>query len=344
MVHGTRVVAVGLCVYLACSGLSQAHIATTNFDVSGLTQKADLIVAGQLGTPTDVRTGTIIRPPDRTIPGRIRIATLNIASVLKGPMLARAILVEFFTPSEDIGYANPTQEYRMYFLRGVRDHYEYVDPYWPSVVAIPGAPVSGGTAMERVANALAAVLRSPLTSSNEKRSAIVALRSTDTPASFEGLRVAAGASAPEVGLLAVGALLRKGDTAMLSTAVAALERIDPATRSEPDYISNLRVGIRIGVRDARSAPLLRRLMGSRNVADRRAAVGAFKNIGSPSVLPDLIAALDDSDEFVRFTAEIGLAEIARRPDKMIARDAFASDPGPTVEFWKAWGRAQGIRR
>jgi HEAT repeat protein len=90
---------------------------------------------------------------------------------------------------------------------------------------------------------------------------------------------------------------------------------------------------------SKAVPTLAALLGSKQVAVRRAAAAVLGDIASPDVVVPLAkVALNDSDERVGFLAVRGLAaatSVARAPTNA----TFRQQPDEILQFWRTWARS-----
>jgi HEAT repeat protein len=227
----------------------------------------------------------------------------------------------------------------MFFLKQVDDHFEFVSSYFPALVAVRTSQPVGSTDLEKVADSLGAVLRIS-SDKNAQRQAISALGTIRNATATLALRSALGKSEDVVRLSAAAALLSLNDAAGLAIAEQYLEQL-PAGAPE-DIVHNLRYGIASGLRDPAAIPSLSRLMRSTVVENRRAAVAALANTGSPTALASLARALEDSDVDVQYLAVRGLAEITGQSDRSTTKDVFSKQRGQYLGYWIDWARARGL--
>jgi len=85
-------------------------------------------------------------------------------------------------------------------------------------------------------------------------------------------------------------------------------------------------------------PTLAALLGSGNVAVRRAAASVLGDIATADVVGPLAqVALNDGDERVRFLAVRGLAQ-ATGAGPPLTVGAFRQQPDEILQFWRGWAR------
>jgi HEAT repeat protein len=93
------------------------------------------------------------------------------------------------------------------------------------------------------------------------------------------------------------------------------------------------------LKSPRAVPTLAALLGSGNVAVRRAAAAVLGDIATPDVVVPLAkVALNDSDEYVRLSAVRGLA-LATSAAKAPTTATFRQQPDEILQFWRTWARS-----
>ncbi len=316
-----------------------AAIPVPGLDVAGLVARAHIVAAGRVGAVVDHGEAFVDTPSGRTVPARSMTGELLVDYMLKGPADVSAVQFRFVVPDEFIGYGGVTPgSYRVFFLERKGDYYEFVSVHHPSVIAAPGAQLQHRSALDRVASAVAAVLRSSEMSAERRREAISTLSKTGGPVSVSALRAGLEDQDPTLRLSAAAALLLLGDVSALTSAEEAL--LDPQPSLSPEILQNLRGGIRVGVKDEAAVPGLARLLSGGDTETRRAAVEALRNTSSPSAVTALAKALEDTDSDVRYVAVIGLAEITGQNEWRPGPDEFAEDDARYLRYWRDWARRQ----
>ncbi len=307
-------------------------------DLDDLASKAQLIVVGEV---TSVREDgrTLVETSTAKVPARIMAGELRIDRVLKGPSGQQLLSFRFFLPEVFIGFRGiGLHSYQVFFFQNSGDTYEFVSPYYPSVITIRDAPTSGESPLVRVVNQVGAVLYSATSSEAQKQEATYVLRRSKSPAAVKVLRQALKVKERNVQLDAAAALLERNDISGLPLAEGAL--LDPPG-STPDHIlHNLRFGIAEGVKDETAIPTLSKLLFAGIPETRRAAASALWHTHSSSAIHPLGEALDDSDFEVRYYAVVGLAEITGQSEWRPNMDDFLSDQQRYLQHWKDWARSR----
>lgn len=308
--------------------------------VADLVREADVVAVGTITSISEVGS-TLIDTPTNLGKVRARVISgdLVVDQILKGTPDITKITFQFYLPEEPIGYSGVApSSYRIFFLKRRGNHYEFVSPYYPSVVAFPKPRIEVGTTLDRVAMAVATVLRSRNASPQSKREAIQVLWDIKSPVSVSALRPTLQETDPSLRLSAAAALLAADEVSALAIAEEALLHGDRSVSSE--LLHNLRVGLSQGVMNEAAIPALTRLLHAGDTETRRAASAALRNTRSPSAIISLATALDDSDFEVRLYAVIGLAEITGQSEWGPSWDGFAADEGRYLRHWKEWIRVR----
>jgi hypothetical protein len=305
--------------------------------VPELVKNADLILVGEVVAIRDLGAGRLtLESGEKT--GRLMRGEVRADEVLKGPADLQTVEFRFFWADEPIGYSGVQLGwYRIILLKKVGSHYEFADPYHPSLVAARGAAeTEPGDALERVTARIGRVLRSSEASSHQKREAIWALSTVKTESATLILRSALTQKDPAVRLGAAGALLERNDLSGIALAQDALLRGTANVSTE--VLHNLRYAISEGVRSKEAAPVLGKLLRSQDVETRRAAASALWHSGTPASISFLVEALEDPDIEVRYYGVIGLAETMGQPDWRPNMDEFVSNQARYLNYWRAWGK------
>jgi hypothetical protein len=136
--------------------VTAAAIPVPILDVADLTRRADVVVIGTIGRLSRLGHGGVDTPVGRVSGQRI-VAELVPNQFLKGSSSDSPIGVRFVVPDEPIGFAGVvTSRVRVFFLRRGSEEYEFVSPYHPSVIAMPGSDAAGSS-LDRVADAITSV-------------------------------------------------------------------------------------------------------------------------------------------------------------------------------------------
>ncbi len=306
-------------------------------NVLDLTQQADLIVVGRIIsiTPQDSHTTEVAGQTTRvqTMHGEMRVD-----QILKGSISSPSVAFTFDLPDAPIGYKSMTpSSYRIVFFSKKQGEYSFTSPYYPSLSAVPGLPVSGTDTLDNLTSQLRWVIESARTGFQQKQDALGALKTLDSSAATAALRRALDDRSIELQLVASAALLQRDDISGLAIAEAALTKRPPAI---PDYIlHNVAYAISQGVQDARAVPTLARLLRLPEIETRRAAASALWHTHSALAEPGLATALNDQDFEVRFYGVAGLAEITGQSGWHPNMEVFHEDEIKYLQHWRDWVRA-----
>jgi HEAT repeat protein len=244
---------------------------------------------------------------------------------------------QFSLPEVFIGYTGVgSGTYRILFLKSNGDHYEFVSPYYPSVVAVAGSRIQSERPLDRVFEAVAAVLWSPDAPVQYKREAINTLWGVKNPLAASGLRSMLQEGVRTLQLPAAAALLAAGDSSALPIAEAELLRPDPSLSFE--VLPNLRGALSRGIMPEAAIPALARLLSQGDTDTRRAASLALRRTRLTSALGPLASALDDADVQVELNVVMGLAEITGQAEWGPSMPAFLADKERYLGHWKDWMR------
>ncbi|ACK51508.1 PBS lyase HEAT domain protein repeat-containing protein [Methylocella silvestris BL2] len=315
-------------------------------DAPELTQAAQVIAVGR-ASHTD---GT----------GPILIA---VDSFLKGGGALRQLAV-----SPDFAGVGKIEErqYGIFFLgrRGKGGAYSAADPYHPALVAAPGQSLAASPdALAGVAGALASVLTAPAATLIDPVKGVQGLV-TAAPADQAQYVYYAAAQAlatipyPEAGL-ALKAIAASDQLPARLWAMYVLFSMDEALDDEEkaDYVrsvapiladpgtlgfsaSKLANAIDAHVDSPELIPALTVMLGSNEVAVRRAAASVLSRLAAPEVAAPLAkTALNDSDESVRFYAVRGLA-LLQDPTTAPTLATFDAKQSELLQQWRSWARAR----
>jgi HEAT repeat protein len=318
-------------------GVATVAMATPvpQFRVADIVKDSDVIAIGVVVSVANLGPTSIVTP-NGAISGRQMVATLVTDQMIKGPGKS-SLQFEFAVPDAAIGYGGvEAGDVRMFFLKGRGEPYQLVSPHYPSLVAVRGIRLTARGELERVVEALGAVVTSSAEPEAARQSAIYALWGTKIRFGTDALASALADATPATRLTAAAALLAGGDMRALQVAEDALTAPNPNATSE--VLHNLAVAISEGIRDPGAVPALARLLLSPNVGARRSAAVALRAIGSSTAVEALVKALDDVDSEVQYTAVTALAEITGQRESAPSLPAFLNNQQHYVEHWKAWKR------
>lgn len=305
-----------------------------------LTADASLVAVGQITLVQEVEK-TSIHLADRTFTARAMVAELHVDEVLKGNSegTPSSLRFHFVVPDEFIGWRSITPlSYRVFFLTESSGELKIADPYFPSVIALPGTETRPGTAIERVIGQLSAVLESAKAPFQDRQEAVFTLRSSTNPAAVQALRRVVTVQDVTLRLSVAAALLEHNDISTLPFSEDSLLNPDPRV---PVYLlRNLSYAISEGIKDERAVPALTRLLHAADAETRRAAASALMHIGSSSCIDPLLSAIGDSDRDVQYYSVVGLAEITGQTEWRPNMDDFMADQKKYINHWREWSRTR----
>jgi hypothetical protein len=326
---------VGLVVIMLVSTGDATPVPTLN--LAKLVEQADVVAMGTVLAISDVGS-TSVGGANGAIQARSMLGELQVDHVLKGPAEIGSLQFRFAQPDVFIGYGGVgVDSYRMFFLKRSGGRYEFVSPYYPSVVALSGNVVTSGRALDKVVGGVASVVESESASTELRREAMYVLRGIAGPLPRAAFRSALRSADPIVHLTAAAGLLLVNDVSGMPMAEEALLRpyVDPRL----ELLHNLRAAISQGLRDPVAAPALGRLL-SADVETTRAASSALRRMRSEVALKFLVSALDDPDMRVGHNAVMGLAEATGQTEWGPSIPAFQADQDLYRQHWREWNRGR----
>src|SRR5574337_256278 len=180
------------CILALTPGAALAPL-IPGLDLSALCDHSDVIVVGRALHVRQERSTTVVIQ-GKGFPGRLMVVELNVEKVMKGRTEGGALTFRFAVPSVPIvssGYEEVLAgQFGVFFLRRFEGGYQVLDPYYPSVVASPGAPRTTGSLLDQVTAEVAHVFASPEASVDTKVQAVRVLQGVEGPAAAIALRTA----------------------------------------------------------------------------------------------------------------------------------------------------------
>ena len=309
------------------------------FHIGALVRGADVVAMGTVVGVTDMGAITVDVTHGYRTSGHRKSAALVIDQVLKGDSSLKSIQLRFIDTDEFVGYRDVVQgQYGVFLLKQRDDYYEFVSSYYPFITALAGTVVSGG-AIDGIVEASAAILRSRDASTGLKGEAIGVLGQVDlkSAGSMAALTFALGDRSEAVRGVALGALLRAGDSNALAMAEAALLRPDAQTSPELRRRLLIVISQEFSV-DALAIPTLGRLLAAPDTDTRRAVAQALKRTHSDVVVGLLAIALNDSDIEVRHKAVMGLSAATNQLEWSPSMLEFTMHQERYMQHWTEWLR------
>jgi hypothetical protein len=326
-----------ICVAVFASAVAVAA-PTRSFNLRSQVEAAEVIVVGRVGFVHQVGAGQV-EIGGRSFPAALFEAEARVDRVLKGTEVHQRVIIRFsipVSPGGGIGYTGvAASSYRMLFLKRAADHFEFANPFYPSLPATSQSALPPYVdPLGAVVFGLGQVIGAARASEMEKLEAIYRLETESSSAVTEILRGQLAASNPRIRAEATSALLQQNYVGALPVARDLL--MDPPS-SIPDYmLTNLASAIGRGIKDERAVPILRTLLGAPEVEARRAVALALRNTGSRDAIPALTLALDDSDGEVRYYGVIGLAEITGENEWRPLMEEFRTHESRYLSHWRQW--------
>jgi HEAT repeats len=305
-----------------------------SFDLRKLVAGSDVIAMGRI-QDLQPAGAVLMETTNRPINARLMLGYMAVDQVLKGPSAIATVRFTFLEPEAPNGFEGVGKNtYRIVFLKGTGDNYEFASPYSPSIIAVPGEPIQGAQAEDRVIAGVARVLRSPMSTNGMKTEAIHTLWGVDAAAAISGLKPGLRDVDVTVRLSAAAALTAVNDLDGFAVAQSAL--LKPSSDLRPTVLLNLRAGIAQGMRQPAAVDGLTLLLTSDDAETRRAACEALAQIESIGATRALAGALDDRDFEVRLNAVWGLAKRRGQPRLIPSWEGFRADESRYVNPLKAW--------
>jgi len=318
-------------VAIACLSPRNA-IPLRSIDVAELTEQADLIVVGQVTSV--VRQGeTTIDLSGNTITATRFRSGLKVDQVLKGESGLRNISFDFLLPDEPIGFqiATPGQ-YGVFFLKALRGLWEFVDPVYPSLPALPNFQLSRGGLLDQITAMLGEVINSPQVSDSDRTRALDALAELRTDLARDVVRQVASAASGELRLRAAAKLVARNDIVGLEPIATALLHPEGLSRNMLlDLADSLE-----GLKNPEAVPTLTKLVKANNPDINRPAAAALRQSGSSAALKALSYLLRSSDRLTRYYAVVGMGEITHQDKWTPAFDEFQQHEQHYLSHWRNW--------
>ena len=321
----------------ALASLSTPATLTPILDLSRLARTSDTILVGRVIGITEVAR-TSVEMSGRKNPAREMVAQLMVDKVLKGSPSSSVAFFHFILPDEFLGYGSITVgQYAVFLLGNRSDTLWVVDPYYPAVVAYPGASMVAGADLDQIVAEVAhALISSP--DPSVRWHAVRTLFFVETPGATAALTQTANGKDTSIRPLAIAALLRRNDLSFLNEATGLLLRGEKSENQEA--VRNFAYAIRDGIKNSDAIPTLKTLLYAPDSLVRQAAVAALANTRNSKAVAPLAKALQDEDQRVRYEAVFGLAKIAGQPDWTPSFEYFIQEEQRFLEHWKDWAKSQ----
>jgi hypothetical protein len=312
--------------------------------IKGLTNSADLVIAGTVERVQQTGTGDITYN-GVDYPRLDYVADISVDETIKGDPVPRRFLFNFSTPSADARGnlapgSLPSNSYRVIFLSKTASGYKFASPYYPSVAASPKQcgpnwqVELGEDAYHKVLQRLLDFLCTDSTS-EEKQSALFALNWNEDSSAAPFLKAALYLpdvkSNPTLRMSIVSDLLRWKDLSVLPLAEEDL--FDQSVQSSFYPKSNLVLAIS-SLEPQISIPLLARVLKSPDAKQRVAAARFLEYTKSPTALDVLLSDLDDADRQVEFAVMQSLGNLTNQHEWRPTTIDSDSHWDACIEHWR----------
>lgn len=306
-------------------------------DVVSLCQRAAVIAVGRVSYAREIPQETLRSPStSERFPTHKFVGRLDVERILKGEAADRQLDFRFVLPDAPIGYRGiAVGDFGVFFFRRDNDRLGILDPYYPFLVAAPGLGPPPGSLVDQVVAEVARVFSYPAATRDVRMEAVTTLQSVGTRESTAALKDAAGGSDVRSRILALSALLQRGDTSVLP-AVKEIALSSPEA-TDNDLMPAIGTALRY-VHDSKAIPILKDLLQAPNVWVRRGAAAALRNTHSQKAIPPLSKALYDSDREVRYYAAVGLGETTGQNEWTPSIANFTQNEKKFLEHWRDWAK------
>jgi HEAT repeats len=244
----------------------------------------------------------------------------------------------FYTPREFLGYPGVATGPQMVFLRKDRERYVFADRHYPSLPAIantvPPEAASFDDPLQRVVAELGGVIASPSASTRDKWAVLARAYAVPKSAYFaSALRLGLHeADEDELKYRIQAELISRDDLSQLN-AVGNLLLTGKLNGKQKELFLSV---IANEIKNPNAAPTLVRLLHTGDAEMRRAAAEGLWHAADPRAVPDLLKALQDEDEKVRFYAVRALAEVNNEPQWGPGSVEFQEHQQQYLSHWQEW--------
>ncbi len=315
---------------------------TRNLQLDELVRTSDVIIIADVTNVEDVGPAEPITHYDQQLQAEAYSANLTLRRTIKGVAPAQITLM-YALPVQFAGYRGLHTGTRLLFLRRTEDGYRVAEPYYPDFPAVAAFTSEPRRASSQVAYK-AAVLREMwaiVGSAGASASEIAEILRVDyaLPHSEEAraaLRKGlANTDDDELHRKIQGELISFGDVNELPEVVRVLLG-NLATENQRTW---LLYAIANRLSNRRAIPALQPLLRSADGSLRRAAVEGLWHMADPAAVLDLVKALQDPDEQVRFYAVRGLSDIAgQRGWGGPSESEFNEHQQKYLTHWQNWAK------
>jgi hypothetical protein len=312
-----------------------------SFQLEQLVNESDVVAVVELSNIQNLGT-TNEHIDGNSITSESHKADMRVLRRLKGLSPERAI-VTFTTPGVFVGYPGVGPGVQIAFLKCQEDRCTFADRHFPTLpalseIAAPIVPITNP--VERVTAELGAVISSKSAPPSDKWKVLAKAYGIPKIASFtSALRLGlqnANDNDSDLKCRIEAALISRDDLSQLTVVKDSL-LAGQLTHEQKELFLSV---IANEVKDPEAAPALGSLLHSEDTATRRAAAEALWHSASASATPDLVRALQDQDEQVRFYAVRGLADINAQSNWGPSSEEFRENQQQYLSHWQEWAASQ----
>jgi hypothetical protein len=310
-----------------------------SFQLEQLVNASDVIAVVDLSNIQDLGTMNE-RINGNSITSEMHKANIRVLRRLKG-LSTECAIVTFTTPGVFVGYPGVGPSVQIAFLKCQEDRCTFADRHFPTLpalseIAAPIVPIANP--VERVTAELGAVVSSKSASPSDKWKVLAKAYGVPKLASFTlALRLGLqNADDSDLKCRIEAALISRDDLSQLTVVKDSL-LAGQLTHEQKELFLSV---IANEVKDPEAAPALGSLLHSEDTATRRAAAEALWHSASASATPDLVRALQDQDEQVRFYAVRGLADINAQSNWGPSSEEFRENQQQYLSHWQEWAANQ----
>jgi hypothetical protein len=333
----SKVFLVGVLVALSSSATAYPG---KRLQLEQLVAASDLIVVVDLSNIQSIGT-TEERVDGNPITADSYRADVHVLRSLKGSSPDRFTIV-FYTPQVFVGYPGITTGLQMAFLKRQKGGYVFADRHYPvlpaSDVTIRQSSGSLAGPLGLVVEELGRVISSAAASPRDKW--MVLARAYGIP------KLASFAFALQLGLQNTNdddlrcrmeaELISRDDLSQLNS-VGNLLLKGSFNEKQKELLLSV---ITNEVKNPDASPVLARLLHSDDAGTRRAGAEALWHSASPSAVPELLKALLDQDERVRFYAVRALADLNDEPKWGPSFAEFQERQQQYLSHWQDWATSR----
>ena len=317
------------------------------FDLTPEITGADLILVGTVAAVSDSNAPvSLVSPQAEPANHQVREAELVVVRTLAGDCATGTARVFFLTgkaPSRSWMELTGGQTVLL-FLRVNGETYVPVNPIGNAIQTLTeiGPPAAGSSRTQAVAHELEQII---LTADPDSGADLI------VHASLARVALRADLDHHLLGTPALQNPLRRAAWVAIALAEGKAEVLDDvpalftdAARPPADVLLNLIVQKVSHLREpAARGQLSALLRGSRAELARAAAV-SLRQLHDRAVMPDLIEALDNADQEIRYQAVMGLAELEPSVEGGPSYELYRLDESRYIRLWKQWWESSGRNR